>query len=145
MLLDEIDVLNGFADHLVDQVAIGHGVADVGGQFIANAQNGIFQQTLRKLGIADTIKAMPTTTGEAVSAAVVNGTAEFGILPVSEILPVKGAEVAGTFPGETRSFIEMVGGVNAASAHAADARKLIQFLVSSQALPVLKKTGMSRN
>jgi len=39
----------------------------------------------------------------------------------------------------------MVGGVNAASAHAADARKLIEFLVSPQAAPVLKKTGMSRN
>jgi len=108
------------------------------------ASGVLFQQTLTKLGIADTIKAMPTATGEAVSAAVVNGTAEFGILPVSEILPVKGVEVAGTFPGETRSFIEMVAGVNAASAHAADARKLIQFLVSSQALPVLKKTGMDR-
>jgi len=117
-------------------------------KMVAFAKEGasgvLFQQTITKLGIADTIKAMPTATGEAVSAAVVNGTADFGILPVSEILPVKGAEVAGTFPGETRSFIEMVGGVNAASAHAAEARKLIEFLVSAQAAPVLKKTGMVR-
>jgi molybdate transport system substrate-binding protein len=113
--------------------------------FAKEGASGIlFQQAITKLGIADKVKMMPTTTGEAVSAAVVNGTAEFGILPVSEILPVKGAEVAGTFPGETRSFIEMVGGVNAASAHAAEARKLIEFLVSAQAAPVLKKTGMVR-
>ena len=113
--------------------------------FAKEGASGIlFQQALAKLGIAGKIKTMPTTTGEAVSAAVVNGTAEFGILPVSEILPVKGAEVAGTFPGGARSFIEMVGGVNAASAHAADARKLIEFLVSPQAAPVLKKTGMER-
>jgi molybdate transport system substrate-binding protein len=114
--------------------------------FAKEGASGIlFQQVITKLGIADKVKMMPTTTGEAVSAAVVNGTAEFGILPVSEILPVKGAEVAGTFPGETRSFIEMVGGVNAASGHAADARTLIEFLISPQAAPVLKKTGMSRN
>jgi molybdate transport system substrate-binding protein len=118
-------------------------------KMVAFAKEGasgvLFQQVITKLGIADKVKTMPTTTGEAVSAAVVDGTAEFGVLPVSEIIPVKGAAVAGTFPGETRSFIEMVGGVNAASAHAADARKLVEFLVSAQAMPVLKKTGMSRN
>jgi len=116
---------------------------------IAYAKEGasgvLFQQTVAKLGIADKIKGMPTSSGEAVSAAVVNGSAEFGILPVSEILPVKGAEVAGTFPSDVRTFIEMVGGVNAGSPRAAGARRFIAFLISPQAAPVLDKTGMARN
>jgi molybdate transport system substrate-binding protein len=116
---------------------------------IAYAKEGasgvLFQQTITKLGIADKIKGMPTATGEAVSAAVVNGIAEFGILPVSEILPVKGAEVAGTFPSDARMFIEMVGGVNATTSNATTARRFVEFLVGTQAAPVLKKTGMSRN
>jgi molybdate transport system substrate-binding protein len=116
---------------------------------IAYAKEGasgvLFLQTLNKLGIADKIKGMPTATGEAASAAVVNGTAEFAILPVSEILPVKGAQVAGTFPSDARSFIEMVGAVNATTPRATAARRFIEFLVGSQAAPVLKKTGMARN
>jgi molybdate transport system substrate-binding protein len=116
---------------------------------IAYAKEGasgvLFQQTITKLGIADKIKGMPTATGEAVSQAVVNGSADFGILPVSEILPVKGAEVAGTFPSDVRSFIEMVGGVNATSGHATEARRFVAFLISPEAAPVLKKTGMERH
>jgi len=116
---------------------------------VAYAKEGasgvLFMQTMNKLGIADKVKGMPTATGEAVSEAVVNGTADFGILPVSEILPVKGAEVAGTFPSDARAFIEMVGGVNAKSPRAAGARRFVEFLVGAQGVPVLKKTGMSRN
>src|SRR5437764_1019570 len=76
---------------------------------------------IQRLGIADALKAKSklTATGEEVGEAVVKGESEFGILPLSEILPVKGVQVLGNFPADVQSFIVMVGGVSGASQQAA--------------------------
>jgi len=118
---------------------------------IAYAKEGAsgvaFAAIIARLGIADALKAKSklTATGEEVGEAVVKGDSELGILPVSEILPVKGAEMLGAFPADVQSYIVMVGGVNAATKQAVVARDLIKFLTAPAALPVIKAKGMERS
>jgi molybdate transport system substrate-binding protein len=117
---------------------------------IAYAKEGAsgvaFAAIIQKLGIADDLKPRSrlTATGEEVSTAVTGGDVEFGVLPLSEILPVKGAEVGGLFPADVQSYIVMVGGVNATSRRAGASRQLIRYLTAPAALPVIKAKGMER-
>ena len=75
---------------------------------------------------------------------MVNGDVELGVLPLSEILPVKGEEVLAQFPSELQSYIVMVGGVSAASTHASAGRELVGYLTAPAALPVIKAKGMEK-
>jgi molybdate transport system substrate-binding protein len=117
---------------------------------IAYAKEGAsgiaFAALIQRLGIADDLKSKSrlTATGEEVSAAVVNGEVEFGVLPLSEILPVKGIEVLATFPPDLQSYIVIVGGVNAASKHASAGRELIGHVTTPAALSVINAKGMEK-
>jgi molybdate transport system substrate-binding protein len=110
------------------------------------ASGVLFAEVIEKLGIADALapKTQLTAAGEQASANVVEGRAELGVLPVSEILPVKGAELGGVFPGETRRYIDMAAGVGSKAAEGAAARELLKFFMAPSALPVLKAKGMER-
>jgi molybdate transport system substrate-binding protein len=113
--------------------------------FAKEGAGGVFFTALvGRLGLVEqlTPKFKPTMTGDEVSQSVAKGEAELGVLPLSEILPVPGVEMAGRFPAAVQDYAVMVGGVGAAAAHPASARALIQFLTSPIALPVLEKTGM---
>ena len=74
---------------------------------IAYAKEGasgvLFAALIQRLGIANELQARSrlTTTGEAVSEAVVKGDVELGVLPLSEILPVKGEEPV-VFPADVQ-------------------------------------------
>ena len=117
---------------------------------IAYAKEGAsgvyFAEIVQGLKIADALKAKSTltTTGDAIGEAVLHGTAEFGVLPVSEVLPVHGIEVGGTFPAEVQRYIVMVAGVGANAKQGGVARDLIKFLMAPAALPVIKQKGMER-
>jgi len=110
------------------------------------AGGAFFDALVKRLGLVEqlTPKFKPTVTGDQVSQSVANGDAELGVLPVSEILPVPGVEVAGRFPADVQGYAIMVAGVSAAAAHGAAARSLIQFLTSPTALPVIEKKGMEK-
>jgi molybdate transport system substrate-binding protein len=110
------------------------------------ASGVLFEGVIQKLGIADALapKTQYTSAGEEASANVVAGRAELGVLPVSEILPVKGAALGGVFPGETQQYIVMAAGVSAKAPQGAAARDLLKFLMAPSALPVLKAKGMER-
>jgi molybdate transport system substrate-binding protein len=115
--------------------------------YVKEGASGVaFAALIQRLGIADDLKAKSrlTATGEEVSAAVVKGDVQFGVLPVSEILPVKGAELLGPLPSDLQSYIVMVGGVSAASSHAGAGRELITYLTAPAALPVIKAKGMEK-
>jgi molybdate transport system substrate-binding protein len=105
-----------------------------------------FTALIQRLGIAEDLKAKSkaTATGEEVGESVVRGESEFGVLPVSEILPVKGIEVLAQFPADVQSYIVMVAGAGSAARQGAVARDLIKFLTSPAALPVIKAKGMER-
>ena len=123
----------------------------LGAKSIAYAKEGAsgvaFAALIQRLGIAADLKSKSklTATGEEVGEAIVRGESEFGVLPVSEILPIRGAEMLGTFPADVQSYIVMVGGVSDASTQGAAARDLIKFLTAPAALPVIKAKGMERN
>jgi molybdate transport system substrate-binding protein len=115
--------------------------------FAKEGSGGVYLMALlKKLSLMEqmTPKFKPTTTGDDVSHAVAQGEAELGVLPLSEILPVPGVEVAGTFPAEVQDYSVMVGGIGTAAAHSTAARGLIEFLTSPAALPVVQKRGMQR-
>jgi molybdate transport system substrate-binding protein len=105
-----------------------------------------FAALIQKMGVADALKSKTTlaTTGEAVGESVAHGDVQFGILPVSEILPIHGVEVLGAFPEEVQSYIVMVGGVSAAAKHASAGADFLKFITAPAALPVIKAKGMER-
>jgi molybdate transport system substrate-binding protein len=117
---------------------------------IAYAKEGAsgvaFAALIQRLGIAEDLKAKSilTATGEEVGEAVVHGRSEFGVLPVSEILPVRGAELLGTFPADAQNYIVMVAAVSDVAKASNTARDLIKFLTAPAALPVIKAKGMER-
>src|SRR5689334_18736628 len=76
-------------------------------------QSGVyFVGLVDRLGIADALKGkgLPQATGAEVGAAVARGDAELGVLPVSEILPVKGVELLGPFPAGLQGYVVMEAG-----------------------------------
>jgi len=119
-------------------------------QSIAFAKEGAsgvaFTATIEKLGIAQTLqtKLKPTATGEEVNDLVVKGGAQYGILPLSEILAVKGAELGAMFPSDVQTYITMATAASANSKQPAAARDLIKFLMAPAATSVVKAKGMER-
>jgi molybdate transport system substrate-binding protein len=110
------------------------------------ATNAPFLALIDRLGVAGDLKPkiVMRNTGAEVGAAVAGGQVELGVLPVSEILPTKGAELAGAFPADIQSYVVMVAGVGANAKERAAARELIQFLTAPANLPVIKAKGMER-
>jgi molybdate transport system substrate-binding protein len=122
----------------------------LGAKSIAYAKEGAsgmaFAALIQRLGIADDLKARSklTATGEEVGEAVARGEAEFGVLPVSEILPLHGVELLGPFPADTQTYIVMVAGVGAGAGQGRAARDLIEFLTAPAARQVIEANGMER-
>lgn len=120
-------------------------------QSIAYAKEGAsgvaFVATMEKLKLADTLKSKlkPTATGEEVNNLVVKGGAQYGILPLSEILAVKGAELGSMFPDADQTYITMATAVSANAKQATAARDLIKFLMAPAANSVIKAKGMERS
>jgi molybdate transport system substrate-binding protein len=135
---DNIRTVDAFTRALLDAKSIAY--AREGASGVA------FAATVQRLGIAEQVhkKSLLTESGEAVGEAVTSGKVEFGVLPVSEILPVKGAEVLARFPADIQTYIVMVGGVNARAPQRAVGEELIRFLAAPTADEVLKQYGMER-
>jgi molybdate transport system substrate-binding protein len=123
----------------------------LGAKSIAFAKEGAsgvaFTAVMEKLGIAETLKPRlkPTSTGEEVNNLVVSGGAEYAVLPLSEILRVRGAELGGMFPADVQSYIVMAAAVSSNAKQGPAARELIKFLMSPAVLPTIKAKGMERN
>ena len=116
--------------------------------FAKEGASGVaFAALIARMGIADALKTRlrPTSTGEEINDLVVRGDAEFGVLPLSEILPVRGAELGGMFPADAQSYITMTAAVSSFAKQGAAARDLIKFLTAPAALPAIKAKGMERN
>ena len=117
---------------------------------IAYAKEGAsgvaFATLIQRLGIADDLKAKSrlTATGEEVGQSVVSGEVELGVLPVSEILPIRGAELLGAFPADAQSYIVMVSAIGAGTKASRAAGDFVEFLTAPSALPVIKAKGMER-
>jgi len=110
----------------------------------AGASGVAFVATAKQLGIAQALEAKtrPGASGDDVNASITGGAAEIAVLPVSEILPVKGAALGGVFPAEVQTYIVMAGATsNTASAAA---RSFLARLTSSASDAVITAKGMER-
>jgi molybdate transport system substrate-binding protein len=76
---------------------------------------------------------------------VSRGEAALGVLPLSEILPVPGVELAGAFPADVQDYSVMVGGVSVSADQRTAVKALMAFLTSSGINPVIEKKGMERS
>ena len=105
-----------------------------------------FTELVEKLELTEPMKSKIhlTNTGEEAGASVARGDAEFAVLPVSEILPVRGVEVLGTFPSDVQGFVVMVAGASSSSAQPAAAKEFINFVMTPASSSVMKKRGMER-
>jgi molybdate transport system substrate-binding protein len=123
----------------------------LGAKGIAFAKEGAsgvaFAALIERLKIADALKSKlkPTSTGEEVNDLVVKGGADFGVLPLSEILPVRGAQLGGMFPSDVQSYITMAAGVASNAKQGAAAREFVKFIMAPAALQTIKAKGMERN
>ena len=109
----------------------------------AGASGIAFLATAKQLGIADAIKTKPAASGEEVNSNILSGASDLAVLPVSEILPVKGAELGAVFPADVQTFVIMAAGVNPKSKGAA-AKDFVAFLMSPANNGVIKTKGMER-
>lgn len=83
-------------------------------------------------------------TGAHVAAAVADGSAEFGVLPVSEILPAPGVALAGVFPPTVQQPLLMVGGVATRAGEPGGAAALLRYLQAADHSAVFRQFGMAR-
>ena len=109
----------------------------------AGASGIAFLATAKQLGIADAIKTKPAASGDEVNANVLSGASDLAVLPVSEILPVKGAELGGVFPSAVQTYIVMAAGVNA-TAKSTVAREFVAYLMAAPNSAVIRDKGMER-
>ena len=112
------------------------------------ASGAYFIALIQQLGIAEALKSKSQvkTTGQQVGEAVASGAADIGVLPVTEILTVRGAELLGTFPPEVQSYVASGGGRRRERQEQQRSQRgpASQFLTAPAALPAIKKTGMER-
>jgi molybdate transport system substrate-binding protein len=112
--------------------------------FAATGASGVaFLATVKQLGIADQIKSKPVANPDEITANILSGAADLAVLPVSEILSVKGAELGGVFPKEVQTIVVMSAGVSASTKGSA-AKEFVSFLMSPANSPVFKEKGMER-
>jgi molybdate transport system substrate-binding protein len=98
---------------------------------------------LQRLGLADEMKTKTRLAkGRPVADLVANGEAEIGMQQITEILPVKGAELLGPLPGELQNIIVYAAGIGAAARQADGARAFVRFLATPDVVRVIKALGM---
>jgi molybdate transport system substrate-binding protein len=81
---------------------------------------------------------------DAASADVASGKVEMVVLPVSEILPVRGVDFVGTVPADLQFVQVFAAAVVKGSKNPEAAKRLIDFLASEKATPTVEKMGMQR-
>ena len=115
--------------------------------YVKEGASGVaFAALLQRIGMADALKPKTklASTRDEVGEVIVRGDAQLGVLPVSEILPMKGIQRGGAFPADVQTYIVMVAGASAKSADSKGVDELIRFLTAADATPVLTAKGMER-
>ena len=108
------------------------------------ASRATIDRMFELLGIAAAVasKTEMTNGTETSGEDVASGKAEIEIVPLSEVPLVHGVEILGPLPGDLQNYLHFQASVGASAKDAAGAKKVIQFLTSPAAAPVLKAKGM---
>jgi molybdate transport system substrate-binding protein len=128
----DISTVNAFKQTLLQANSIG-----------IQSTSGIYLKTtvFPQLGIADPLA---DKLSDAASADVASGKVEMVVLPVSEILPVRGVDFVGTIPADLQFVQVFAAAVAKGSKNPEAAKRLIDFLASEKATPNVERTGMQR-
>ncbi|MFJ1208479.1 substrate-binding domain-containing protein [Burkholderia pyrrocinia] len=111
----------------------------------SDSASGVYveKEMFRKLGVEDQVKPKATMVPRIpVASVVANGDYEIGFQQVSELLPVPGITYAGKVPESVQSVTRFAGGIPVGADHPDDAKKLLDYLASPQAQPVVQATGL---
>ncbi|UXU91598.1 substrate-binding domain-containing protein [Burkholderia sp. S-53] len=111
----------------------------------SDSASGVYveKEMFRKLGVEDQVKPKATMVPRIpVASVVANGDYEIGFQQVSELLPVPGVTYAGKVPESVQSVTRFAGGIPVGADHPDDAKKLLDYLASPQAQPVVQATGL---
>jgi molybdate transport system substrate-binding protein len=102
-----------------------------------------FDETLRKLGIADQVesKLKRAQGGAGAMAMAAKGEVEIGLTFVSE-MEDPGIDIVGALPREISQPTTLVGFVSTHAKDPAGAKALLEYLSSAEAAPVYKKLHM---
>ena len=102
-----------------------------------------FRRVLKQLDLDEVLKdkLLPMTGSKEIEA-VAEGVATLGVQLISEILPIKGADLVGPLPGDLQSITELKIAIGAEAKSADVARKFIAYVTSSVAAEVIRAKGM---
>ena len=102
-----------------------------------------FQRVVKQLNLDEALKdkLLPMTGSKEIEA-VADGLATLGVQLISEILPIKGADLVGPFPGDLQNSTELKIAVSAESESADLARQFIAYATSSSAADIIRAKGM---
>ena len=111
----------------------------------AGGASGIhFAKVIEQLGIADAVNAknrFPPPAGLCAQF-LPTGEVELAIQQTPELLQVSGIEIVGPLPAPYQLVTVFVAGIEKASAHAAEARSLIDFLRTPKAAETFRAKGL---
>lgn len=99
-------------------------------------------ELLRRLGIAEAVKAKTVLTSRLVAEIVAEGEAEVGMQQIVAILPVKGAELVGPLPSELQNIIIYAAGLAPAAAQNGAARTFMAFMAMPEVVGLIRAKGM---
>ena len=102
----------------------------------------VTKELFPRLGIADKARFKLTERATQAFGMVAAGDADFGLLPVSEILSAAGVDYAGAFPAEIQFLQTFSAAIVQGSQQTDGGKRLIAFLASDHAASVIKQTGM---
>jgi len=110
----------------------------------SGGSSGIYvDKLLERLGVADQVRPKAKLKkGGYVAELVVSGEAEIGVHQISEIVPVKGAALAGPLPKEIQNTTTYAAGLSASPQNKEVAQALIKAFSGPAAAAVLKSKGM---
>ncbi len=110
----------------------------------SGGSSGIYvDKLLDRLGIAEQVRPKAKLKiGGHVADLIVSGEAELGLHQISEIVPVRGAELVGPLPKEIQNTTTNAAGLSASTSNKDAAQALIKAFTTPNAAAVLKAKGM---
>ena len=111
----------------------------------SNGPSGVHMaEVIKKFGIADQVKSkiVISPPDTPVGVMVARGDAEIGFQQVSELLRIKGIDYLGALPADVNEITVFSAAVHRSAAQPDAAKALVKYLGSSEAAPIIRKTGM---
>jgi len=111
---------------------------------IPASTSGIFlkDEVFPRLGIADKVTFRVMARGTESTALLAAGEADLALGPVSELVDQAGIEPVGALPDEVQLIQMFTAAIVETSRRPAQARRLIEFLVSEEAAAAIRASGM---